>query len=151
MAAFHFELVSPEKLLFSGEVEAVVAPGAEGQFTVLKDHAPVMTTLKAGVVTVDGGDGKVEKLFVRGGFADVSAGGLHHSRRAGRRRSPISTPPSSTPTSRTRGKTSPTPRRKTPAFWRMTSWLNCWNFARRLASRAGFVGFPIARMTPSER
>ncbi|CAJ0883874.1 F-type H+-transporting ATPase subunit epsilon [freshwater sediment metagenome] len=76
MAAFHFELVSPEKLLFSGDVESVVAPGAEGQFTVLKDHAPVMTTLKSGVVTVAGGDGKVEKLFVRGGFADVSASGF---------------------------------------------------------------------------
>lgn len=76
MTAFHFELVSPEKHLFSGEVESVVAPGAEGQFTVLKDHAPVMTTLKAGVVTVAGGDGKVEKLFVRGGFADVSAAGF---------------------------------------------------------------------------
>jgi F-type H+-transporting ATPase subunit epsilon len=76
MAAFHFELVSPEKLLFSGDVDSVVAPGAEGQFTVLKDHAPVMTTLKAGVVTVAGGDGKVEKLFVRGGFADVSATGF---------------------------------------------------------------------------
>ncbi len=76
MAAFHFELVSPEKLLFSGDVESVVAPGAEGQFTVLKDHAPVMTTLKAGVVTVAGGDGKVEKLFVRGGFADVNASGF---------------------------------------------------------------------------
>ncbi len=76
MTAFHFELVSPEKHLFSGDVESVVAPGAEGQFTVLKDHAPVMTTLKAGVVTVAGGDGKVEKLFVRGGFADVSAEGF---------------------------------------------------------------------------
>jgi F-type H+-transporting ATPase subunit epsilon len=76
MAAFHFELVSPEKLLFSGDVESVVAPGAEGQFTVLKDHAPVMTTLKSGVVTVSAGDGAVEKLFVRGGFADVSAAGF---------------------------------------------------------------------------
>ncbi len=76
MPAFHFELVSPEKLLFSGDVESVVAPGAEGQFTVLKDHAPVMTTLKSGVVTVGGGDGKVEKLFVRGGFADVNAAGF---------------------------------------------------------------------------
>ena len=76
MTAFHFELVSPEKHLFSGEVESVVAPGAEGQFTVLKDHAPVMTTLKPGVVTVAGGDGKVEKLFVRGGFADVNASGF---------------------------------------------------------------------------
>jgi F-type H+-transporting ATPase subunit epsilon len=76
MPAFHFELVSPEKLLFSGDVESVVAPGAEGQFTVLKDHAPVMTTLKSGVVTVAGGDGKLEKLFVRGGFADVNAAGF---------------------------------------------------------------------------
>jgi F-type H+-transporting ATPase subunit epsilon len=76
MAAFHFELVSPEKLLFSGAVESVVAPGADGQFTVLKDHAPVMTTLKPGVVSVAAGEGKVEKLFVRGGFADVSAGGF---------------------------------------------------------------------------
>jgi F-type H+-transporting ATPase subunit epsilon len=72
MTAFHFELVSPEKLLFSGEVESVVAPGADGQFTVLAHHAPVMTTLKAGVVTINGD----EKLFVRGGFADVSARGF---------------------------------------------------------------------------
>ncbi len=43
MATFHFELVSPEKLLYSGEVEAVVVPGIEGLFTVMKDHAPVMT------------------------------------------------------------------------------------------------------------
>ena len=76
MAAFHFELVSPEKLLFSGEVESVVAPGVDGQFTVLKDHAPVMTVLKAGVVDVSMGAGKSEKLFVRAGFADVSATGF---------------------------------------------------------------------------
>ncbi len=75
MAAFHFELVSPEKLLFSGDVESVVAPGSEGQFTVLKDHAPLMTTLKPGVVTIVG-DGASEKLFVRGGFADVNASGF---------------------------------------------------------------------------
>jgi F-type H+-transporting ATPase subunit epsilon len=75
MAEFHFELVSPEKLLFSGEVESVVAPGADGQFTVLKDHAPLMTTLKAGVVQINAA-GKTEKLFVRGGFADVGAGGF---------------------------------------------------------------------------
>ena len=62
--------------MFSGDVDSVVAPGAEGQFTVLKDHAPVMTMLKSGVVTVAGGNGKVEKLFVRGGFADVSAAGF---------------------------------------------------------------------------
>ena len=76
MAAFHFELVSPEKLLFSGEVESVVVPGTEGAFTVLKDHAPVMSTLKPGLVEVSQGAGKAQRLFVRGGFADVAAGGL---------------------------------------------------------------------------
>ena len=72
MTAFHFELVSPEKLLFSGEVDSVVAPGADGQFAVLANHAPVMTTLKPGVVTIFSSKG-CEKLFLRGGFADVSA------------------------------------------------------------------------------
>ncbi len=76
MATFHFELVSPEKLLFSGEVEAVVVPGVEGQFTVMKDHAPVMTVLKAGIVEIDETPTKKSKLFVRGGFADVAGGGL---------------------------------------------------------------------------
>jgi F-type H+-transporting ATPase subunit epsilon len=75
MATFPFELVSPEKLLFSGEVEAVVVPGAEGEFTVMKDHAPVMAVLKAGVVEIDEASKKT-KLFVRGGFADVAGGGL---------------------------------------------------------------------------
>ena len=71
MAPFPFDLVSPEKLLFSGAVEAVIAPGIEGEFTVLKDYAPFMTVLKPGVVRIRGG-GKDEDLFVRGGFADVS-------------------------------------------------------------------------------
>ena len=71
MAAFPFDLVSPEKLLFSGEVEAVTAPGVEGEFTVLKDHAPFMTVLKPGLVRIKGG-GRDEELFVRGGFADVA-------------------------------------------------------------------------------
>ncbi len=76
MATFHFELVSPEKLLFSGDVEAVVVPGAEGQFTVMKDHAPVMTVLKAGIVEIDESATKKTKLFVRGGFADIAGGAL---------------------------------------------------------------------------
>lgn len=75
MATFHFELVSPERLLFTGEVDAVVAPGVEGFFTVLADHAPVMTVLKPGVVEIDAGD-KKEALFVRGGFADVGQSGF---------------------------------------------------------------------------
>ena len=76
MATFHFELVSPEKILFSGEVESVVVPGIEGQFTVMKDHAPVMTFLKAGIVEIDETASRTSKLFVRGGFADVASGGL---------------------------------------------------------------------------
>ena len=76
MATFHFELVSPEKLVFSGDVEAVVVPGVEGQFTVMKDHAPVMTVLKAGIVEIEETPIKTSKLFVRGGFADVAGGGL---------------------------------------------------------------------------
>ena len=75
MADFSFELVSPERLLFSGEVSAVTAPGVEGEFTVMAEHAPFMTTLKPGWVQIQGG-GKDEKLFVRGGFADVAPSGF---------------------------------------------------------------------------
>ncbi len=76
MAAFHFELVSPEKLLFSGDVEAVVVPGTEGDFQMLKGHAPTMTTLRPGVVSIDETDAKNVRMFVRGGFAEVSGKGL---------------------------------------------------------------------------
>ena len=76
MASFPFELVSPERLLFTGEVESVVVPGSEGEMTVMKDHAPLMTTLKPGVVTVEESAGKTSRLFVRGGFADIAPTGL---------------------------------------------------------------------------
>ncbi len=76
MASFPFELVSPERLLFTGEVESVVVPGSEGELTVMKDHAPLMTTLKPGIVTVNETGGRSQRLFVRGGFADVAPGGL---------------------------------------------------------------------------
>lgn len=76
MAAFHFELVSPERLVFSGEVEAVVVPGTEGEFTVLKDHSPFMSTMKPGVVEIDETPAKKLRLFVRGGFAEVAPTGL---------------------------------------------------------------------------
>ena len=72
---FQFELVSPERLLLSGPVEQVVVPGSEGYFTVMKGHAPFMSTLKPGVVDVVRGEGDV-RIFVRGGFADVSLAGL---------------------------------------------------------------------------
>jgi F-type H+-transporting ATPase subunit epsilon len=72
---FQFELVSPEQLLLSGPVEQVVVPGSEGYFTVLKGHAPFMSTMRPGVVEVMREDGDV-RIFVRGGFADVNAAGL---------------------------------------------------------------------------
>jgi F-type H+-transporting ATPase subunit epsilon len=76
MAAFHLELVSPEKLVFSGEVDAVVVPGTEGEFTVLKDHAPVISSMKSGIVVIDEGPAKKLRLFVPGGFAEVAPSGL---------------------------------------------------------------------------
>jgi len=76
MATFHFELVSPDKLMFSGEAEAVLVPGSEGDFVVLKDHAPVMASLKPGVIAIEDAAGKHKRVFVRGGFADVSPAGL---------------------------------------------------------------------------
>jgi len=72
---FQFDLVSPERLLLSEKVEQVVVPGSEGYFTVLKGHAPFMSTLRPGVLDVSRGSG-VERIFVRGGFADVNAEGL---------------------------------------------------------------------------
>ena len=75
MATFHFDLVSPEKLLFSGDVEQVDVPGAEGDFGVLAGHAPMVTTLKPGILTVHGAGG-AQKIVVLGGFAEVSAQGL---------------------------------------------------------------------------
>jgi len=71
-----FELVSPERLLSSGDVQQVVVPGTEGEFTVLVNHAPVLSTLKPGVVTVTDEGGSDERIFVRGGFAEVNPAGL---------------------------------------------------------------------------
>lgn len=72
----HFSLVSPAKEMFSGEVDHVIAPGSEGQFGVLPRHAPFMTTLKNGVVEVLRGGKDDMRIFVRGGFADVTPAGL---------------------------------------------------------------------------
>lgn len=69
---FPFELVSPERLLVSEPVQSVAAPGIEGEFMVLAGHAPFMTTLKPGVVTVEGGSGDKQEYFIRGGFAEVT-------------------------------------------------------------------------------
>jgi F-type H+-transporting ATPase subunit epsilon len=75
MAMLHFELVSPQKLVFSGEVEQVDVPGAEGDFGVLAGHAPFVTTLRPGILTVHA-PGGAQKIVVLGGFAEVSAEGL---------------------------------------------------------------------------
>ena len=76
MTAFHFELVAPERLLFSGNVESVILSGTEGEMTVLADEAPAITTLKPGIVTYAETSGAIRKLFVRGGFADIAPTGL---------------------------------------------------------------------------
>lgn len=73
--AFKFELVSPERLLVSQAVESVVIPGAEGEMTVMANHAPVMTTVKPGVVTVKPASGSEERYVVFGGFADILPSG----------------------------------------------------------------------------
>ena len=75
MATFHFDLVSPEKIAFSGEVDQVDIPGTEGDFGVLANHAPFVATLRPGVMTVTAG-GKQHKIVVLGGLAEVSAKGL---------------------------------------------------------------------------
>jgi F-type H+-transporting ATPase subunit epsilon len=74
MATFHFDLVSPEKLLFSDVVDQVDVPGAEGDFGVLAGHAPIVAALRPGIMTVTGG-GKTQKMVVLGGFAEVSPEG----------------------------------------------------------------------------
>lgn len=75
MATFHFDLVSPERILLSGEVEQVDVPGSEGDFGVLAGHAPMVTSLRPGILTIkrDGGE---MKIVVLGGFAEVSPTGL---------------------------------------------------------------------------
>ncbi|MER9231360.1 F0F1 ATP synthase subunit epsilon [Mesorhizobium sp. M0622] len=73
--AFKFELVSPERLLVSEQVESVVIPGVEGEMTVMAHHAPVMTTIKPGVVTLKTASGKEERYVVFGGFADIVPAG----------------------------------------------------------------------------
>jgi F-type H+-transporting ATPase subunit epsilon len=75
MATFHFELVSPERLVFTGEVTQVDVPGEEGEFGVLAGHAPYVATLKPGVLTIHG-DGGAQRIVVRGGFAEVGPTGL---------------------------------------------------------------------------
>ncbi len=71
----HFSLVTPEREIYAGEVDQVVAPGVEGEFGVLAGHAPFMTVLKLGDVTVLIGAEK-HVYEIQGGFADVTPQGL---------------------------------------------------------------------------
>ncbi len=75
MATFHFDLVSPEKMAFSGEVDQVDIPGTEGDFGVLAGHAPVVAAVRPGILTVISGGSK-QKIIVLGGIAEVSDKGL---------------------------------------------------------------------------
>ncbi|SDG23531.1 F0F1 ATP synthase subunit epsilon [Thalassobaculum litoreum] len=67
-----FELVSPERLVLSRAVEMVVVPGTEGYFGVLPRHAPMISTLDAGIIDIYEGGSVVERIFVAGGFAEVT-------------------------------------------------------------------------------
>ncbi|MGJ4892523.1 F0F1 ATP synthase subunit epsilon [Bradyrhizobium sp. HKCCYLR20261] len=75
MATFHFDLVSPEKIAFSGEVDQVDVPGEQGDFGVLAGHAPFVATLRPGILTVTTG-GTQQKIIVLGGLAEISEKGL---------------------------------------------------------------------------
>jgi F-type H+-transporting ATPase subunit epsilon len=73
---FKFELVSPERLLVSADVEQVLVPGAEGDMTVLAKHAPVLTTLRPGLLDIGFPNGQHQRFFIRGGFAEINPNGL---------------------------------------------------------------------------
>ncbi len=72
---FKFELVSPERLLVSADVEQVLVPGSEGDFTVLPRHAPVLTGLRPGLLDIKA-EGKEQRFFIKGGFAEIGPAGL---------------------------------------------------------------------------
>ena len=77
MAGLHLELVSPERLVRSGEVHMVVVPGTEGDFGVLAGHAPLMSSIRTGEIAIYATAGAQPELIrVEGGFAEVSAKGL---------------------------------------------------------------------------
>jgi F-type H+-transporting ATPase subunit epsilon len=75
MADLHLEFVSPERVLFSGDVDQVDLPGAEGDMGILPGHAPLVTALRPGIVTIFQG-GRREPIVVFGGIAEVSPAGL---------------------------------------------------------------------------
>lgn len=76
MATFHFDFVGPERTLYSGDVNAVQLPGIEGEMTVMAGHAPVITSLRVGVIVVTESQGAGKRIYVRGGFADIGPQGV---------------------------------------------------------------------------
>lgn len=76
MSTFHFELVSPERLMFSGEVTQVDVPGEDGDFGVLSGHAPLVATIRPGVLTIHSEQVAPMMIVVRGGFAEVGPNGV---------------------------------------------------------------------------
>jgi F-type H+-transporting ATPase subunit epsilon len=75
MARFHFDLVSPQRVLFSGDVEQVDIPGSEGDFGVLAGHAPLIAMLRPGIVTVFGAGAPI-RVVIADGYAEVNPEGL---------------------------------------------------------------------------
>jgi F-type H+-transporting ATPase subunit epsilon len=75
MAGLHLEFVSPERVLFSGDVDQVDLPGTEGDMGILAGHAPLVTTLRPGIVTIFNGNDRVPVVVI-GGFAEVGPAGL---------------------------------------------------------------------------
>ena len=76
MTTFHFELVSPERLMFSGEVTQVDVPGEDGDFGVLAGHVPLVATIRPGVLTIHSDQAAPMMIVVRGGFAEVGPNGV---------------------------------------------------------------------------
>ncbi|MCF6198189.1 MAG: F0F1 ATP synthase subunit epsilon [Hyphomicrobiaceae bacterium] len=69
---FRFELVSPERLVLAADVQGVQVPGSEGDFGILVGHAPVMTSIRPGILEVTTRSGKLKKFYIRGGFAEAN-------------------------------------------------------------------------------
>ena len=109
MAALHFEFVSPESVLFSGDVDQVDLPGSEGDMGILPGHAPLVTTLRPGIVTIFRG-GQREPVVVIGGFAEVEPGRADRARRQSRGARRFRHGDARRPRSKTPRKTSPTAR-----------------------------------------
>ncbi len=83
MATTELEIVSPERLLLSRPVEMVVMPGLEGDLAATPEHAPMIVVLRGGVVTLYEGGRPTDRLYVAGGFAEITAGALHRPGRRG--------------------------------------------------------------------